>query len=251
MVAQWNEEKILERVLSDHGSEIAAVIMEPVMANTGGVIPPRPGYLEAARKLCDRIGAVLIFDEVITGFRLAPGGAQSRLGVTPDLAVFGKAIASGFPLSCVAGRASLLDGVEQLGVNHSGTFNGSPVSLAAAAATLRLLSDPSQAIYKRLDQVGSRLLLGLQKLSTASPIPLLVQGFPELMATIFVRLPAIHNYVGAEGADSDALHRFLRSMVSRGVRVTSRGTWMVSSAHAESDVDTALDATRRALQELA
>ena len=250
LVAQWNEEAVLERVLSDHGSEIAAVIMEPVMANTGGVIPPRPGYLEAARKLCDREGAVLIFDEVITGFRLAPGGAQSRLGVTPDLAVFGKAIASGFPLSCVAGRTSLLDGVEQLGVNHSGTFNGSPVSLAAAAATLRLLSDPSQAIYERLNQVGSRLLVGLRELGSASSIPLIVQGFPELMATIFIGLPAIHNYADAERADSGALQRFLRSMVSHGVRVTSRGTWMVSSAHSESDVDAALAATRQALQDL-
>jgi glutamate-1-semialdehyde 2,1-aminomutase len=251
LVTQWNDETVLERVLSDHGSEIAAVIMEPVMANTGGVIPPRPGYLEATRRLCDRFGAVLIFDEVITGFRLAPGGAQARLGVTPDLAVFGKAIASGFPLSCVAGRASLLDGVEKLGVNHSGTFNGSPISLAAAAATLTLLSDPSQGIYERLNRIGTRLLLGLREVATGSPIPLVVQGFPELMATIFANVPAIHGYTDAEHADSGALHQFLHSLVAQGVRPTSRGTWMLSSAHSESDVDAALDATRRSLQELA
>jgi glutamate-1-semialdehyde 2,1-aminomutase len=251
LVAQWNDEAVLEQVLTDHGSEIAAVIMEPVMANTGGVIPPRSGYLEAARRLCDRFGSVLIFDEVITGFRLAPGGAQARLGVTPDLAVFGKAIASGFPLSCVAGRASLLDGVETLGVNHSGTFNGSPISLAAAAATLTLLSDPSRAVYERLNHIGSRLLLGLKELAAASPVPLLVQGFPELMATMFTSLPAIRSYPDAESADSRALQLFLSALVAHGVRPTNRGTWMLSSAHSENDVDIALDATRRALRELA
>jgi glutamate-1-semialdehyde 2,1-aminomutase len=251
LVTQWNDGTVLERVLSDHGSEIAAVIMEPVMANTGGVIPPRQGYLEATRRLCDRFGAVLIFDEVITGFRLGPGGAQARLGVTPDLAVFGKAIASGFPLSCVAGRASLLDGVENLGVNHSGTFNGSPISLAAAAATLTLLSDPSQGIYERLNQVGTRLLQGLRSVAMGSPVPLVVQGFPELLATMFANLPVIQGYADAEHANSDALHQFLQSLVAKGVRPTSRGTWMLSSAHSESDVDVALDATERSLQELA
>jgi glutamate-1-semialdehyde 2,1-aminomutase len=122
IVAQWNDADAVEAVLARHRDEIAAVIMEPILCNSG-VILPRPGYLELVRDLCSRFGIVLIFDEIITGFRVGPGGAQGMLGVTPDLAVFGKALASGLPVACVAGRAALFDGVSVGRVMHAGTFN--------------------------------------------------------------------------------------------------------------------------------
>ena len=125
IVAPWNDAGVLEELLSAHGDEIAAVIMEPVMANSG-VVTPLPGYLEAVRRMCDQHGIVLIFDEVITGFRAGLGGAQGRYGVTPDLTTMGKALASGFPVGCVAGRRDLMEGISTGKITHAGTFNASP-----------------------------------------------------------------------------------------------------------------------------
>ena len=153
LVTAWNDPAALEAVFARHGSELAAVIMEPVMGNTG-VITPQPGYLERARELCTRHGVVLIFDEIITGFRLGLGGAQGLFGVTPDLAVFAKALASGFPIAAVAGRRDLFDGVADGSILHGGTFNGYPVGLAAAAATIRTLADPSAGVYETIDARG-------------------------------------------------------------------------------------------------
>jgi glutamate-1-semialdehyde 2,1-aminomutase len=133
IVLPWNDLEVLRRTLERHAGEIAGVIMEPILCNTG-VILPRPGYLEGVRDLTARLGIVLIFDEVITGFRVALGGAQARLGVTPDLATYAKAIANGFPLAAVAGRREIMDLLNQ-GVVHGGTYNASPATAAAAAAT--------------------------------------------------------------------------------------------------------------------
>jgi glutamate-1-semialdehyde 2,1-aminomutase len=251
LVTQWNDATLLDQVLTSFGHEIAAVIMEPVMANTGGVVPPGPGYLEEVRRLCDRYGIVLIFDEVITGFRLSSGGAQALLHVTPDLAVFGKAIASGFPVACVGGRSDLLETVSHGGVNHSGTFNGYPVGLAAVAATLKVLRDPTYRAYERIERAGRRLFDGLSRIALESPVPVLVQGYPQLLATSFTDLPAIHSHADASQTNPAAVARLVRSLVTRGVRVTGRGTWLVSAAHTDDDVDTALVAVEQSLRDLA
>ena len=127
----WNDAPALEAFLATRGQETAALIMEPILCNTG-VILPRPGYLEAVRRLCDRHGVVLIFDEVITGFRVGPGGAQGRLGVLPDLAVYAKALGAGFPIAALAGRRSLMEHLADGSALHGGTYNTNLVSTSAA-----------------------------------------------------------------------------------------------------------------------
>src|SRR5690606_3054229 len=141
--------------------DVAAVIMEPAMCNTSA-IAPQPGYLEMVREACTRTGTILIFDEVITGFRLAAGGAQARFGVTPDLAVFGKALANGFPVAAVAGRADLIDRFHTEKVAHGGTYNAHPVSMAATVATLSALADGE--VYAQIERRGRRLMDGIAQL---------------------------------------------------------------------------------------
>ena len=144
--------------------DVAAVIMEAAMCNAGA-ISPLPGYLEGVRDACTKAGTVLIFDEVITGFRLGPGGAQERFGVTPDLAVFGKAIANGFPVSAVAGRADLLDLLVMGGVVHGGTYNAQCIAMAATVATLRQLTPE---LYAGIAERGTRLMNGMRQALAAA-----------------------------------------------------------------------------------
>ena len=155
VVVEWNDLTALESALQTWGSQIAAVVMEPIMAMSSGVILPDDGYLERVSQLCAQFGCLLLFDEIVTGFRVAPGGAQQLFGVTPDLAVFGKAIASGLPVSCVAGREGLFDGIASGLVIQGGTFAGNPVGMAAVVATLSALGDRSVDVYGRLEQIGN------------------------------------------------------------------------------------------------
>ncbi len=247
-VAEWNYADAVEGILARHRDEIAAVLMEPIMGNSG-VIEPRPGYLQAVRDLCTRFGIVLIFDEIITGFRVGPGGAQGRLGVTPDLAVFGKAVASGLPVSCVVGRRDLFEGIAAGRVGHMGTFNAWPPGMAATVATLRILGDPSSGVYDTLERVGARLIAGLREVASARHAGLLVQGLPMLFATTFNPLPAVFDQADAAQADFPRLRSFIPYLLRRGVRIAGRGNWMLSSAHTEADVDETIEAFDAALTE--
>ncbi len=246
LITAWNDASRLERVLTNHGSEIAAVLMEPVMANFG-VIEPEPSYLQRVRKACSDHGVVLIFDEVITGFRLGPAGAQGRYGVKPDLSVFGKALASGFPVACVAGRADLFDGVARNEVMHAGTFNANPVGLAAVVATLNILSDPSQRVYERIEAIGQQLMGGLSEIVKGATPQILIQGVPALFAMSFTPRSIIRNFTEASDSDRTALRAFLPHLVGRGVRIASSGNFFISSAHTHEDVTFTLDAFEAAL----
>src|SRR5206468_759274 len=141
-----------------------------------GVISPKPGYVEAIRAICDREQAVLIFDEVITGFRVALGGAQSLLGIRPDLTVFGKAIANGFPLSAVGGRRDIMEPVGAASVMHGGTYNGNLPAMAAARATLDALSEADGAVYRRITETGRTLMDGLRRIAAETGVAVLIQG---------------------------------------------------------------------------
>ncbi|MFI6289585.1 aspartate aminotransferase family protein [Streptomyces sp. NPDC051018] len=161
LVVQYNDTAGLTRVVEEHRNEIAAIIVEPMFFNAG-VILSEPGFLEQCRALCDKIGAILIFDEIITGFRVSPGGAQQLLGVLPDLTTMGKAVANGMPVSVLAGKRKLLENLSPTGRTFfSGTFYGHTLSIAAAAATTRILAE-SPELYERLDQLGTRLSDGLR-----------------------------------------------------------------------------------------
>ena len=164
---EWNDAEAFGRVIADHGDEIAAVIMEPVMLNAG-VIVPEPNYLETVRRICQQQGIVLIFDETISGFRLALGGAAERYGVYPDLAVYGKAMAAGWPCAALAGRRDLFADVATGAVTHAGTFNGNTVATAAVLASLDELA--SGEVYERVSQVGTALMESIRSCAAASQL---------------------------------------------------------------------------------
>ncbi|MXZ68662.1 MAG: aminotransferase class III-fold pyridoxal phosphate-dependent enzyme, partial [Acidimicrobiia bacterium] len=219
IVVPWNDAGALEEVLASVGDSVAAVIMEPVMANSG-VVEPAPGYLEAVRDLCDRHGIVLIFDEVITGFRAGLGGAQGRYGVIPDLTTMGKALASGFPVGCVAGRREIMEIVSTGDVTHAGTFNASPISMAAARAALDHLYLGGSELYDTLEARGRRLMEGLGGVIEDHGAPCLVQGLPTVFNLMFTELSAVTNHREVLMTDRARRAAFQSHLAAAGVRIS-------------------------------
>ena len=246
-VLRWNDTAVAELFFRAHASEIAAVITEPVLCNTC-VIAPQPGYLQALLAATERIGALLIFDEVITGLRLGPGGAQERLGVRPHLTVMAKALGGGFPIAALGGRADVMSLLVSGGVLHGGTFNGNTVSTSAAMATLDALSSLGSDGYAAMEARGERLMSGLLEAGQRHGLPLHVQGFGSVFNTCFLRDVPVRDYPGYQRADLAMQRRFLVELQERGVRPTARGTWMLSFAHTDTDVLATLDAADRALE---
>jgi glutamate-1-semialdehyde 2,1-aminomutase len=247
IVAPWNHTATLERLFNEHAREIAGVLMEPIMCNSG-VIMPSEGYLERARALCSQHGAVLIFDEVITGFRVHLGGAQALLGVTPDLAVFGKAMANGFPLSCLGGRRDIMEMIASGGVVHAGTFNGNPLGVAAALATLDELERDGGAAYRRLTATGQRLMHGIREVATARGIPVLLQGPGPVFYMWFTDAPSVTDYRSSASISREPYQRLSTALLASGVRVIPGGRWYVTCSHTEEDVDRTIEAMDAALQ---
>lgn len=241
----WNDVEVLRARLERR--DVAAVIMEPIMCNTSAVLP-EPGYLEQVREICTRTGTVLVFDEIITGFRVAPGGAQERLGVTPDLATFGKAIASGFPVSAVAGRADIMDLMATGEVMHGGTFNAHPAAMAAAVATLKELRKPET--FQNLEVQGNRLMRGMAEVLAAAGLKARVQGLPTVFHVALGTREPIRNYRGSLAADRDAYVKFTTALLARGVRALERGAWFLSTTHTQDEIDQTLEAAAQAARTL-
>ncbi|CAA9251193.1 MAG: Glutamate-1-semialdehyde 2,1-aminomutase [uncultured Chloroflexi bacterium] len=252
-VLPWNDLGVVKRFLTQHAHETAALIMEPILCNTC-VVMPAPGYLEGVRALCDRHGVVLIFDEVITGFRVAPGGAQELLGVTPDLAVYAKALGGGFPIAAVAGKRQYMELLGTGAVLHGGSYNTNLVSTAAALATLEELASDGGASYGQMEARGQRLIDGLRELGRRAELPLHVQGLPGAFNTCFTSEqgePDITSYRDyARRTDAGLQRRLLKALQDQGVRVTSRGTWFMSTVHDEAQIDDTLAAAEAALAEV-
>ncbi len=249
VVQPFNDLALLEQTVADRAAELAAIVLEPIACNTG-VVEPRPGFLEGLRTLCDAHGIVLIFDEVITGFRAALGGAQARYGVTPDVAVFAKAAAAGFPISIVAGRRDIMEGVTS-GVLHGGTYNGLTSTVAACAATVEQLAKDEGALFAEMEARGKRLIEGLNSLGRSHGLPLHAQGIGTVFSTVFTSSAPLLNYRDYKASDEALRLEFVEQMQHRGVRTTTRGTWFVCSEISDEDVRTTLEAADDALAELA
>jgi glutamate-1-semialdehyde 2,1-aminomutase len=243
-VIGWNNLAWLEARLAK--GDVAGVIMETAMCNQGA-IAPAPGYLEGALEACRKHGAILIFDEVITGFRLGRQGAQARFGVTPDLSIFAKAMANGFPVAAIVGRADLLDLFATGGVLHGGTFNAQPVTMAAMVATQQsLVPEDFEAAGAR----GVRLRDGVAQILHDAGHKAQVTGF-ELMFHVGFGLEApARNYRDLLKSDKPMYVKFAHALLKRGVRVLERGAWFVSLAHDDGVIDATLDAVRGAAKEI-
>ncbi|MDX6621491.1 MAG: glutamate-semialdehyde -aminomutase [Gaiellales bacterium] len=247
-VLEWNDADGLEQFFAEHGSRIAALIMEAYPCN-GGVIPPAPGFLELARSLTAAHGAVLVFDEVITGFRLALGGAQEILSVTPDLAVVAKAMGNGYPISAFGGRRDLMELVGDNRVLHAGTYNAGGASVAAAIATIQTLVAINP--YKHLRALGSRLRDGLTEVAAAHGHRLVTQGPGPVFFAWFLAEGRIDTYSDHLRADAAAYARFAEALMYEGVRIIPAGRWYLNAAHTDADIDEALAAAGRAFTRLA
>ncbi|SFR98592.1 glutamate-1-semialdehyde 2,1-aminomutase [Granulicella pectinivorans] len=253
VVLPWNNIPVLEEYLAQHGTTIAAIITEPVMCNTA-VIPPLPGYLEALRDLCTQYGIVLIFDEVITGFRLSLAGAQGRFNVKPDLTIFGKAIANGMPISCLAGREQYMGLIAAGKVGHGGTYNSLPPAVAGAIATLDMLERDGAAVYATMERTGGRLMDGIKQRAAKLGIPVVVQGYGPIFymgfpTTEVAADQAVYDYRSSLAMDQELYTHFVSAMVDRGVRIIPRGNWFLSSTHSDADIDQTLDAVEAVLAE--
>ena len=247
IVAPWNDAGALGEVLASVGDSVAAVIMEPVMANSG-VVEPAPGYLEAVRDLCDRHGIVLIFDEVITGFRAGQGGAQGRYGVTPDLTTMGKALGSGFPVGCVAGKREIMEIVSTGAVTHAGTFNASPISMAAARVALEHLYLGGSEFYDTLEEHGRRLMQGLRGVIEDRGAPCLVQGLPTIFNLMFTEMAGVRDHREVLLTDKARRTAFLSHLAAAGVRISGLGNLFLSSAHTEDVIDSTVERFDQALR---
>lgn len=252
VLAPWNDIAILERVMQTHGRELAAVITEPIMANIG-CIPPREGYLQKLRDLTRNYGALLILDEVVTGFRYAPGGCQEYYGIQPDLSTFGKALGAGFPVGAVAGPRSILDQMRwsENMVLHYGTFNGHRLTMKVVAANLDLLARDDT--YRNLHAIGDAAIRGLREVFRRRKLKAIVQGFGPMFQIYFTERDAIHDYRDyCTYVDTARYSRFVHNLLERGIYMTpSNGLhWIISTAHTEADVAALVEAADQACADL-
>lgn len=252
IVAPWNNVAALEHILREHGRELAAIISEPIMANMG-CIPPREGYLQTLSDLAHQYGALFILDEVVTGFRYAPGGCQQLFNLKPDLSTFGKALGAGFPIGAVAGPRAILDRMRwsEHMVLHYGTFNGHRLTMNVVAANLDLLN--GEGTHRKLFVIGDAAIAGLRDVFRRKNIPAIVQGFGPMFQIYFTDRDAIHDYRDyCQYVDTKKYSRLVHALLDRGIYMTpSNGLhWIISTAHTEQDVEALIKAADQACAEL-
>jgi glutamate-1-semialdehyde 2,1-aminomutase len=241
-LVDWGDLDAVAELLKAPRADYAAVFCEPVLCNSG-VIEPPPGFLEGLRELCDATGTLLVFDEVITGFRIDSGGAVTRYGVTPDLVTLAKAIAGGYPLAAIAGRSDIIDRTTS-GVVHAGTYNGNPVVLAAAGATLDVLGQPG--VYDDLERHGAALAAGLREALARRDVPATVNQVGPVVQVV----PGVENsrsFADFMAADQQFYDRFTVEMLRRGVFTLPGGRWYVSTAHSDRDIATTVSVADESL----
>lgn len=241
LVCPWNDIAALEAVFAEHGSEIAAVITEPIPFNLGTMLGD-PAYLPAVRHLTRRHGALLIFDEVVSGFRVGIGGAQAMLGVTPDLTTFAKAMAAGFPIAAVVGTDEALAAAIDGPVFHGGTYNGTPMSVAAGIATINYLSHNASVVYPGMQALGEKLAGGLRDLAAAHAIPLVVNQIGSVLQLLWEPRRPMRAYADVAAAAVAPVATITELALADGVYAPPRGLMFLSTAHTEADIATVLGA---------
>jgi glutamate-1-semialdehyde 2,1-aminomutase len=242
IVAEWNNREHVERIFAERAQEISAIICEPLLSNSGS-IPPALGFLEFLREISQRCGALLVFDEVITGFRVDLGGAQGRWGMTPDLATYAKAVGGGVPLSVLAGRSEFMQKIATGEVIHAGTLNGNPLSLAAARATIEVLAADGGSIYTGLRARADRLREGIEGILKDAGVPVVTTGDGPVFHVSFMDA-APTNYRDTLRARAELYADFAMGLLDEGVLTLPDGRWYVSTAHSDDDIDRTLEAVR-------
>jgi glutamate-1-semialdehyde 2,1-aminomutase len=248
LIALYNDADSVRDLFLKHGDDIAAILIEPIAGNMG-VVPPREGFLAALRPLADKHGALLIFDEVMTGFRVSRGGAQGLYSITPDLTTLGKVLGGGLPIGAYGGRAKYMDMVAPAGpVYQAGTFSGNPVTMAAGLATLSLLDNDA---YRRLEAAGAHLEAGLRQALDSTDQRASVQRVGSML-TVFFGAERVEDLADAESAAHDTFAWFFNGLLARGIHLPPSGyeSWFISLAHTESVIDHTTRAAREALTEL-
>jgi glutamate-1-semialdehyde 2,1-aminomutase len=247
LLARYNDLESVERVLSAAKGQVAAIFVEPIAGNMG-LVPPRPGFLEGLRAICDRTGSLLVFDEVISGFRAAAGGAQQVFGVRPDLTCLGKIIGGGLPVGAYGGRADVMELVAPAGpVYQAGTLSGNPLAMAAGLWSIQELSP---RLYKHMARLGAQLAAGLADAARDAGVRLQVNGFGSLLTPFFTDRP-VRDYESALTCDTEAYGRFFRGMLAQGIYAppSQFEAWFLSRAHTARDVEKTIKAARAALKD--
>ncbi len=249
VILPFNDGDAVERFCRERGKEIACVILEPVAGNMG-VVPPKPGYLDKLRDITKKYGVVLIFDEVMTGFRVSPGGAQELYGVRPDLTTLGKVIGGGLPVGAYGGRADIMDQMAPLGpVYQAGTLSGNPVAMSAGIATLKRLKDKN--VYKQLEEKSQRLADGLEKSARDAGVKTYHTRVGSMLCTFFTE-NAVYDYKTATTSDTKRYASYFNGMLERGVYLAPSQfeAAFVSTAHGDSDIDATIEASYQVMRNL-
>jgi glutamate-1-semialdehyde 2,1-aminomutase len=241
----FNDAEALEQIFNEAGDRIAAVIIEPVAGNMG-CVPPRAGYLQAVRRITQQRGAILIFDEVMTGFRVARGGAQQLYGVKPDMTCLGKIIGGGLPVGAFGGRREIMEVVAPVGpVYQAGTLSGNPLAVTAGLTTLRLLKDGT--VYEQLERATERLVEGMTEAARQVGVPTVSNRVGSMFTTFFTSEPAL-DWATANRSDRQAFARFFHAMLDEGVYLAPSQfeAAFVSAAHSDEIIERTIEAARKA-----
>lgn len=247
IILPWNDLELVKKTLAERHGEIAAIITEPIMCNNGCIMPAE-GFHAGLRSLCDQYGIALIFDEVITGFRMSIGGSQKYFGITPDMSIFAKAMGSGYPISAIVGKREWMGLIEEAKVIHAGTMNSSNPTIAAALATIEVLEKENP--YERMFRLGNKLMDGIRKAAADYNHNLLVQGPGPMFNIGFTNLEKVKDYRDTLTYDKAKLGKFIAAMHDERVRIIGRGLWYISAAHTEEDIDHAIEVSRRVLSNM-
>jgi glutamate-1-semialdehyde 2,1-aminomutase len=249
LTAPYNDLGALEQLFAQHGSEISCVIFEPVVGNMG-VLVPRDGYLQGIQALCRKHGALFVMDEVMTGFRLARGGAQERFGVSPDLTTMGKVIGGGLPVGAYGGRREIMSKIAPEGpIYQAGTLSGNPLAVAAGIACLRALAEPG--VYDRLEATSKALCDGIEQAAKEAGVPLTLNRVGSMWTAFFTSEP-VFDYASAKKADTAKFGRFYHLLLEDGVYLppSQFEAAFVSLSHGDKEIDHTLEAVRRAFKKL-